>query len=86
MGPMSIYMERFSAEGEFPTYDPCRELLASPQATVRVRVFTLQCHSCGFEAGDVTIAPVLCPKCHGNSWERVVRPGSILAQADRHVA
>ena len=75
---MSISMERFSAEGQFATYDAYKNL---PQ---RVAVFQMQCRACGFEPEDVVTAPRLCPKCHGEAWERFARPGSILDNANRY--
>ena len=77
---MSIGMDRFASTGHFATYDP---FLRSPE---RVAVFQLQCRSCGFEPEDVVVAPRLCPKCHGESWERFARPGSILMNANRYSA
>ncbi len=75
---MSISMERFASEGHFATYNPYR-------ATVqRVTVFQIQCRSCGFEPEGVVTAPKLCPKCHGESWERFAKPGSILDNAIRY--
>jgi hypothetical protein len=74
---MSIQMEPFASEGHFPTYDPYQA------APVKVAMFQLQCRSCGFEPEDAVVAPRLCPKCHGNSWERYTRPGSILDNARR---
>ncbi len=75
---MSISMERFAAEGNFAKYDAFRELAPL------VGVFTLQCHSCGFEPEDTVVAPKVCPKCHSKSWERFAKPGSILSNADRY--
>ena len=75
---MSISMERFGSEGHYPTYDPVH------RAHQRTTVFQLQCRSCGFEPSDVVTAPRLCPKCHGESWERFARPGSILDNASRY--
>lgn len=74
---MSISMERFGVHGLFATYDP-HALVQS-----RVAVFQLQCRSCGFEPADAIRAPQLCPKCHGEAWERFAMPGSILADANR---
>ena len=74
---MSISMDRFSASGQFETYDPHQ---AVPQMTA---MFHLQCRSCGFEPEDVVSAPAL-PKCHAQAWERFTRPGSILENACRH--
>jgi predicted Zn-ribbon and HTH transcriptional regulator len=51
---------------------------------IRQSVFQLQCHSCGFEPADVVVAPRICPKCHGESWERFAKPGSILENAKRY--
>jgi predicted Zn-ribbon and HTH transcriptional regulator len=75
---MSISMERFASQGEFLTYSADRPILARPA------VFQLQCRSCGFEPEDVVVAPRVCPKCHGESWERFAKPGSILENARRH--
>lgn len=74
---MSISMERFGSQGTYVTYDP----FAS--ATSRVAIFQIQCRSCGFEPEDTVVAPRICPKCHGESWERFARPGSILENASR---
>lgn len=75
---MSISMERFASEGHFATYDP----FTNSQS--RIMVFQLQCRSCGYEPEEVVVAPKICPKCHGNSWERFARPGSILQNAERY--
>jgi hypothetical protein len=76
---MSISMEKFAAEGHFAVYHP------EPRFARPVTVFQLQCRSCGYEPenSDV-VAPRLCPKCHGEAWERFARSGSILANAIRH--
>jgi len=75
---MSISMERFGSEGHFATYNP---IVGGVQ---RVTIFQLQCRSCGFEPEGVVTPPRLCPKCHGEAWERYARPGSILDNADRY--
>jgi len=77
---MSISMERFASEGQFATFDPYQE------TNSRVAVFQLQCRCCGFEPEDAVVAPRVCPKCHGESWERFARPGSILENANRYRA
>jgi hypothetical protein len=77
---MSISMERFGSEGEFATFDPYH------QPADRVAVFRLECRSCGFEPTDTVVAPKICPKCHGESWARFAKPGSILENADRRDA
>ena len=74
---MSIGMQRFGSEGSFATYDPFA------QTVEKVAIFELQCRCCGYEAQNAVIPPRLCPKCHGESWERFVRPGSILHNATR---
>ena len=74
---MSISMEKFASEGHFATYNPF------PPSERRVNVFSLQCRSCGFEPDEAVTPPRLCPKCHGNAWERFARPGSILDNANR---
>ncbi|HET6246094.1 MAG TPA: hypothetical protein VFE47_00200 [Tepidisphaeraceae bacterium] len=75
---MSISMERFGSEGRFATYNP------HPAMSARATVFKLQCRSCGFEPENPVTPPRLCPKCHGESWERFARPGSILDNAERY--
>jgi hypothetical protein len=75
---MSISMERFGSEGQFATYRP-----ASLHSS-RVVIFQLQCRSCGYEPEGAVTAPRICPKCHGETWERYPRPGSILDNAERH--
>lgn len=75
---MSISMEKFASHGHFATYDP----FARPDRGMNV--FSLQCRSCGYEAESAVSAPGYCPKCHGESWERFVRPGSILENAARY--
>jgi hypothetical protein len=75
---MSISMERFESHGQFTTYDPFA------RAVSRVTVFSLQCRSCGYEPEDAVVAPRCCPKCSGESFERFIRPGSILENANRY--
>lgn len=77
---MSISMERFSASGNFATFDPYVE------KTPRTAVFRVECRCCGFEPEDVVVPPKICPKCHSRAWERTARPGGILENADRYVA
>ncbi len=74
---MSISMDRFASEGQFASYNPF-------QAAGPVTVFQVQCRCCGFEPEGVVTPPRLCPKCHGESWERFARPGSILENANRY--
>jgi uncharacterized OB-fold protein len=75
---MSISMERFSSQGQFASYDPY-VAVAKP-----IGVFAVQCRSCGFEPEQVVTPPRMCPKCHGTSWERFAKPGSILNNAERY--
>ena len=74
---MSISVERFAAEGRFATYDR----FADSQS--RIGIFQLQCRCCGFEPENALVPPKVCPKCHGESWERFAKPGSILKNANR---
>jgi predicted Zn-ribbon and HTH transcriptional regulator len=74
---MSISMDRFGTDGQFAKFD------AHAGLQQRVSMFQLQCRACGFEPEDVVTPPRLCPKCHGKSWERYARPGSILDNALR---
>lgn len=76
---MSIGMERFGSNGLFPTYDPGLPIRKT------VALFHLQCSGCGYEpAPEVVVAPRICPKCHGSTFERYARPGSILENAERY--
>ena len=75
---MSISTESLSSAGHFATYDPNQHL---PR---RVMIFTAQCRACGYEPEDPVRPPSICPKCHGESWERFARPGSILENAQRY--
>lgn len=75
---MSISIDRFESNGLFATYDPFAHGIR------RVTVFSLQCHNCGYEPEDSVVAPKVCPKCHGESFERFARPGSILENASRY--
>ena len=75
---MSISMERFGSEGHFATYNPLA------QSVQRITIFQIQCRSCGFEPEGAVTPPRLCPKCHGESWERYAKPGSILDNANRY--
>ncbi len=75
---MPISMERFESNGLFATYDPFAD------SVHRVAVFSLQCRKCGYEPEDSVAAPKICPKCFGESFERFVRPGSILENASRY--
>lgn len=74
---MSIAMEQFASKGLFPTYEP----FAAQQP--RVAMYLVSCRCCGFEPEAAEKAPRICPKCSGRSWERVTRPGSLLADAER---
>ena len=75
---MSISMERFGSHGQFQTYDPFAKSIS------RVAVFQLQCRCCGYEPENSIVAPKVCPKCHGESFERFAWPGSILENANRY--
>ena len=75
---MSISMDRFASEGQFASYNPFHPVMN------KVTVFQVQCRCCGFEPEGVVTPPRLCPKCHGESWERFARPGSILENANRY--
>ena len=71
---------RIPADGQFVTVET---YLAKGKPA---QVFMLQCHACGYEPDDCVRPPKLCPKCHGQSWDRFARPGSILANAERYSA
>jgi hypothetical protein len=75
---MSISMDRFASEGLFTSYDPFAHV---PQ---RISVFSLECRQCGYQTPDPVSAPRVCPKCHGQAWERFARPGSVLENAERY--
>ena len=46
-------------------------------------VYVTECHYCGFRAAD---PPRTCPKCHGSTWDRFPRPGSLLERAESATA
>lgn len=74
---MSISVERFRAQGLFPTFDPYLQKSSGPQ------MFGVSCRCCGYEPEDRLILPRRCPKCGGESFERFPLPGALLAQAIR---
>lgn len=75
---MSISMDRFGSNGLFPTYQ------VDPPTAAPIAVYMLQCCNCGFEPDNAVVAPRICPKCQGCSFERITRPGSLLANAERY--
>lgn len=75
---MSISMSHFGASGLFPTFR------TETPSSEPVPVYTLQCCNCGHEAEGMVVAPRICPKCQGRTFERVTRPGSLLANAERY--
>jgi hypothetical protein len=77
---MSISMERFGADGLFATYD------AYPPQAAPVKLYQLQCRTCAYESADAVIGPPVCPKCGGHAWERFIRAGVVLRNADRYPA
>jgi hypothetical protein len=40
--------------------------------------YVIECHYCGFQVADPP--PPVCPKCRGSTWDRFVRPGSLLGR------
>lgn len=75
---MSISMGLMGSEGQFARYD------AYPVASTRLKIHRLQCRGCGYESADAVAAPLSCPKCSSRSWERFIRPGVIVRNADRY--
>lgn len=76
---MSISTTPFGSTGLFPTFS-----LGVPITTQTTSVHILQCTQCGFEPDSGVVAPRVCPKCMSQSFERVTRPGSLLANAERY--
>ena len=74
---MPISMESFASEGAFATYDPWHT------QEVRVGIFRLECRGGGHEMDDPSQLAGACPKCGGHHFERIVIPGSVLANAQR---
>ncbi len=74
----SFSMEHLVAKKNSAKYDPYQPALE------RAMVFQVQCRMCGYEPEDILHPPRICPKCHGQAWERFARPGSILQNADRY--
>jgi len=75
---MSISMGLMGAEGQFVRYEPY------PAGSRRLRIYQLQCRSCGYESPDAVVPPESCPKCGARSWERIVMPGMIFRNAERY--
>lgn len=95
---MVISMDPIGAEGVFDRYDPhtgCVHLAPAesapeshptPAAAAQPpsAIFILQCRSCGHEPEQPPPSDNHpCPKCGQRTWERFVRPGSLLATALR---
>jgi hypothetical protein len=74
---MPISMEPFASENQFPTHDPW------VHGEQRIGIFQIQCRGCGYEASGQAVMPAACPKCGGRHFERMILPGSILANAAR---
>ena len=76
---MASFSMQHLVSGKRPTkYDPYQPALD------RTIVFQVQCRMCSYEPEDTLHPPRTCPKCHGQSWERFARPGSILNNAERY--
>ena len=71
---MSIGAEHFGSNGTtFATFD------VHATAATEAHVYSIQCHSCGFEATEQLLAgDVRCPKCNSRRLERVPVPRSLL--------
>ena len=68
-----ISREAGNNESTYATFDPF-----APRRRKR-SVFYIECRRCGFEPEDQCGLPLrVCPKCHSDSWERVLRPRSLL--------
>jgi hypothetical protein len=76
---MSISADRFGSVGLFRSVKP------SPAESARVRLYQVQCHNCSYDRWDPVNVDGTCPKCGGHAWDRFVRPGSILANAERYL-
>ena len=51
-----------------------------PSAAPEAQRFFIECHVCGFEPTQQESLPRhACPKCFGHTWQRVIRPGTILS-------
>jgi len=75
---MSYSIENLIAKKSPARLDPYQTL---PKRTM---VFQVQCRMCGYEPEDILHPPIICPKCHSQTWERFARPGSILENANRY--
>ena len=75
---MTISMEPFASEGQFPTFDPWAH------REERIAIFKMQCGECGHEEADPAVMPKACIKCGSTHFEPVLMPGSILANAVRN--
>ena len=52
-----------------------------PAAAPAARRFFIECRICGFEPdGQESLPRHACPKCLSHTWQRVIRPGTILTR------
>ena len=72
---MSISMERWECQ----QYPPLR----LREENVGARVWSTECHYCGFAWTPGEAPPARCPKCGGSAWELSPIPGKLLRHAQR---
>jgi|SRR5687768_2366757 len=52
-----------------------------PAGAPEARRYFIECRICGFEPdGQDSLPRHACPKCLSHTWQRVIRPGTILAR------
>ena len=52
-----------------------------PGAASEAQRFFIECRICGFEPAQQECLPRhACPKCFSHTWQRVIRPGTILTR------
>jgi hypothetical protein len=67
--------------------DVCIGTEAGWRAVRLCPTYVTECHYCGFQvAHEDGPPPRVCPKCHGSTWVRFPRPGSILGRTANALA
>ena len=74
---MSIANDSFQFTGHF------LRALTSAHAVRNISPYHVECRYCRYRVEEGVSTPKMCPKCHGASWERFLRPGSLLEACRR---
>ena len=74
-------MQTSTAELALSTADDVMVRTEAGRRSLQLRTsYVTECHYCGFQVDE---PPRVCPKCHGSTWDRFPRPGSLLGRAER---